>query len=268
MATFNPRKGECPDAVNREGASMKVEQVADGLFRAGGTDVNWYLVKEGTDLTLVDAGYPGDTAAVLASIEAVGCKPGDVRALLLTHAHVDHMGEANHLHDEYGVPTLMDPAEVPHARREVLEQAGPLDVARQLWRPGVLPWSLRITRAGATKDVRLPHAQAFPTDGTLDVPGGPVPVATHGHTSGHSAYLFPALGAVATGDALVTGHAVSRHTGPQLIPEWFNHAPIDPREGLAPLADVDADVVLPGHGSALRVPVREAVMAALSHERG
>jgi glyoxylase-like metal-dependent hydrolase (beta-lactamase superfamily II) len=242
---------------------MNVEQVADGLFRAGGSDVNWYLFKDGDDLTLVDAGYPGDTAAVLASIEEVGCQPGDVRAVLLTHAHVDHMGAAGHLHEAHGTPTLMDPVEVPHARREVLEQAGPLDVVRQLWRPGVLSWSLRISRAGATRDVRLPHAEAFPGAGPLDLPGGPVPIATHGHTSGHSAYLFPGVGAVATGDALITGHAVSRVKGPQLIPGWFDHAPGNPRDGLAPLAALDADLVLPGHGEPVRTPLPDAVATAL-----
>lgn len=245
---------------------MKVEQVADGLFRVGGTDVNWYLAKDGSDLTLVDAGYPGDTAAVLASIEAVGCKPGDVRAVLLTHAHVDHMGAANHLYAEHGTPALMDPVEVPHARRERLEQAGPMDVAKQIWRPGVLTWSLRITRAGGTRDVPIRHAEAFPTTGPLDLPGGPVPVATHGHTSGHSAYLFPGAGAVATGDALVTGHAVSRRSGPQLVPSWFSHAPTDPKDGLAPLAELDADVILPGHGVVLRVPLADAVATALAPE--
>lgn len=241
---------------------MSLEQVADGLFRAGGTDVNWYLFKDGDDLTLVDAGYPGDTAGVLASIEEVGCRPGDVRALLLTHAHIDHMGAANHLHEAHGTPTLMDPVEVRHARREVLEQAGPLEVVKQIWRPGVLPWSLRITRAGAARDIRLDHAAAFPVDGPLDLPGGPVPVATHGHTSGHSAYFFPGVGAVVTGDALITGHAVSRTTGPQLIPSWFDHGPGDPRDGLAPLAGVDADLILPGHGEPLRMALGEAVATA------
>lgn len=241
---------------------MSFEQVADGLFRAGGTDVNWYLFKDGDDLTMIDAGYPGDTAAVLASIEAVGCRPGDVRAVLLTHAHVDHMGAANTLHEAHGTPTLMDPAEVPHARREVLEQARPLDVAKRLWRPGVLPWSLRVTRAGGARDIRITHAEPFPADGALDLPGGPVPVATHGHTSGHSAYYFPGLGAVATGDALITGHAVSRTTGPQLIPSWFNHAPGDPRDGLVALAALDADLLLPGHGEPTRIALSEAVAAA------
>lgn len=244
--------------------SVNVEQVADGVFHVAGTDVNWYLLKEGTDLTLVDAGYPGDLDRVLASIEAVGCRPGDVTAVLLTHAHVDHMGAVNHLHEAHGTPVYMDPVEVPHARRERLEQAGTMDVVRQIWRPGVLPWSMRISRAGATRDVRLLHAEPFPNAGELDLPGRPVPVATHGHTSGHSAYLVPGAGAVATGDGLVTGHAVSRVTGPQLIPGWFDHAPIDPYDGLAPLEGLAADLLLPGHGDPMRVPIADAVRAARS----
>lgn len=245
---------------------MNLEQVADGLFRAGGTDVNWYLFKDGDDVTLVDSGYPGDLAGVLASIEEIGCQPGDVRAVLLTHAHIDHMGAANHLHEAHETPTWMDPVEVRHARREVLEQAGALDVAKQIFRPGVLRWSMRISRLGATSDVRIAHAEPFPSTGPLDLPGGPVPIATHGHTSGHSAYLFPGVGAVATGDALITGHAVSRESGPQLIPGWFNHAPGDPRDGVAPLATLDADLVLPGHGEPVRMPLPEAVAAALGRD--
>lgn len=241
---------------------MTVEQVADGVFHVRGTEVNWYLLKDGTDLTLIDAGYPGDVDRLLASIEEVGCRPQDVAAVLLTHAHVDHMGAVNHLHDAHGTPVWMDPVEVPHARRERLEQAGPVDVVKQLWRPGVLPWSLRISRAGGAREVRLAHAEPFPHDGELDLPGRPVPVATHGHTSGHSAYLMPGVGAVATGDGLITGHGVSRVSGPQLIPGWFDHAPTDPYDGLVPLEQLDADLLLPGHGEPMQIPLRDAVSEA------
>jgi glyoxylase-like metal-dependent hydrolase (beta-lactamase superfamily II) len=237
-----------------------VEQVADGVWRARGTDVNWFLLRSGDEVTLVDCGYPGDTRAVLASIRSIGSRPEDVRAVLLTHAHVDHMGAANHLHEAYGTPTWTDPVEVAHAHRDRLEQAGPADVVRNLWRPGVLPWTLRISRAGATRPVSVPHALPFPSDGPLDLPGHPVPVATHGHTSGHTAFHLPGAGAVITGDGLVTGHAVSRRTGPQLIMEMFNHG--DARAGLAPLEGLDADLVLPGHGEPWRGPIAEAVAQA------
>jgi glyoxylase-like metal-dependent hydrolase (beta-lactamase superfamily II) len=241
----------------------RVVEVTDNVFLVGGTEVNWVLLLDGTDVTLIDGGYPGDSAAVEASIRAIGARPEDVRAVLLTHAHVDHLGAAGHFHQRYGTPLYTDPVEVRHAKREYLEQAGPLDVAKNIWRPGVLPWALRITRVGASRKISAPHAEPFPGDGALDLPGRPVPVPTHGHTSGHTAYHLPQLGVVITGDELITAHATSRVRGPQVIGAMFNRTNDDPSAALAPLAALDADVVLPGHGPVHRGPIAAAVATAL-----
>jgi glyoxylase-like metal-dependent hydrolase (beta-lactamase superfamily II) len=239
---------------------VTVTEAAPDVFLAKGTDVNWVLLREGTDLTLIDTGYPGDLDRVTASIAEIGRRPEDVRAVLLTHAHVDHLGAANHFADRYGVPVYTDATEARHARREFLEQASRLDVAKNLWRPGVAPWLGRVMRVGVTKDVRIPTAQAFPAQGPLDLPGRPVPVPTRGHTSGHTAYFLPAAGAVATGDELVTWHAVTRHRGPHVLPAFFGHG--DTAKAVDVLAGVAADVILPGHGDALRQPIADAVAEA------
>jgi glyoxylase-like metal-dependent hydrolase (beta-lactamase superfamily II) len=255
-------------------------QVTADVFFASGTAVNWVLLRDGSDLTLIDGGYPGDLAAVEASIRHAGGRPDDLRAILVTHAHVDHLGAVNPFHARYGTPVYLDPVEVPHARREYLEQLSPARLAANLWRPGVLPWAARIMRAGATRDVAAKHAQPFPGSdaadaadepetavaqglAALDLPGRPVPVPAYGHTSGHTAYFLPAAGVVVTGDALITGHPVVRTTGPQLCPAFFNHDAARARQALDGLAGLDADVILPGHGPAHRGPVREAVAAAL-----
>jgi glyoxylase-like metal-dependent hydrolase (beta-lactamase superfamily II) len=180
--------------------------------------------------------------------------------MLVTHAHVDHLGPANHLHERYGVPVYLDPVEVSHAHRERLEQARPADVAKAAWRPGVLAWSMRVMRVGALTKSGVAHARPFPSPGPLDLPGRPIPVATPGHTSGHSAYLFPDAGVIATGDALVTGHACTGIDGPHVLPDYFNHT--DPLPALDALAAVDADQVAPGHGPARRLPVADAVAQA------
>lgn len=241
----------------------RVTEVAPGVHFVAGGAVNWVLLREGSDLTLVDTGYPGDTADVERAIRGIGCRPEDVRAILVTHAHVDHIGGLRHFHERYGTPVLMDPVEVPHARRDHLEQATPLDIVRNLHRPGVLGWSLGIARDGALADVAFQHALGFPATGGLDLPGRPVPVPTHGHTSGHTAYLLPSAGLVATGDALVTGHPVSRVEGPQLLPRVFRHG--DDVAGLDGLAGLDTDGFLPGHGPAWTGSLSEAVEAARQH---
>ncbi|MGF2952952.1 MBL fold metallo-hydrolase, partial [Mycobacterium sp. THU-M116] len=69
-------------------------QVTDTVHLARGEAVNWTLVADGTGVMMIDAGYPGDRADVLASLRQLGYHAGDVRAILLTHAHIDHLGSA------------------------------------------------------------------------------------------------------------------------------------------------------------------------------
>jgi glyoxylase-like metal-dependent hydrolase (beta-lactamase superfamily II) len=172
------------------------------------------------------------------------------------------MGGLNHLHEAYGVPVLMHPDEVPLARGERREQAGPLDVLVRSWRPSVAAWSARIMRAGALRHPKVAHAEAWAGPTPLDLPGRPVPVPCPGHTSGHTAYLFADAGVVATGDALITAHPVSRTDGPQRVPDFFSHAPEPARTSLSALADLDADTIVPGHGPVWRGRLADAVAQA------
>lgn len=227
---------------------MDVEQVADGIFRVAGTEVNWYLLTEDEDVTLVDAGYPGDRAAVEASIAAIGRRPEDLAVVLITHAHVDHIGAVNHLHRTYGTPAFTGPVEAAHARGEFSESAGPADVLRHALDPGVLRWSLTITRAGAMKHEAIPHATPIEEGQALDLPGRPVPVVTPGHTSGHTCFHLPEAGALITGDTIATAHATSKRTGPQLLPAWFDHDRAGVEAAVGTLRALDASLILPGHG--------------------
>jgi glyoxylase-like metal-dependent hydrolase (beta-lactamase superfamily II) len=239
-----------------------VQQVADGVFHVSGSAVNWYLVSDGQALTLVDCGYPGDIGAVAASIRELGRSPGDVQAVLLTHAHVDHSGGLNHLWEEYRVPVFMHPLEVPNARGQQREQATPLDVVRRAWRPRVARWAVHVVRAGGTKRQVINHAQEFGATGALDLPGAPVPIHCPGHTSGHTAYLLPSVGALLTGDALVTGHAISGRRGPQQLPAFFANSPSTADESMDRLAHAEAEVLLPGHGDPWRGDPAQAVAMA------
>ncbi|MFJ8601363.1 MBL fold metallo-hydrolase [Streptomyces shenzhenensis] len=135
----------------------------------------------------------------------------------------------------------------------------PARVVANLWRPGALGWISSIRRLGVTSHARVDQPQPFPTPGALDCPGHPVPVPTPGHTSGHTAFYLPQHGVVITGDALVTGHAISRRTGPQLLPGLFHHDRAAATESLHTFAALDADTVLPGHGAAHRGHIADAV---------
>ncbi|GHK05543.1 hypothetical protein SY2F82_73400 [Streptomyces sp. Y2F8-2] len=58
----------------------------------------------------------------------------------------------------------------------------------QAWRPGVRPWAVHALRAGGTAHVPVSEPRAFPSPRALDLPDGPPPVHTQGHTGGHCAY--------------------------------------------------------------------------------
>lgn len=245
------------------GKSGGVREVEPGVFCATGTDVNWVILCEGDEVTLIDSGYPADARAVETSLAEIGSSPAAVRAILLTHSHIDHMGSINHFHRRYATPVYAAAAETPMVRGQSRQQAGPRDVVRNLWRPGVLGWSLRITRAGATRTQTFPEVRPLPADGALDLPGRPVPVVTGGHTSGHTAYHLPAAGVLVTGDELATGHPVSRVSGPQILPSMFNHCGrAESLAALDALAGLDAGAIVPGHGEPARVTVAEALAAA------
>ena len=240
-------------------------QVADNVFMFTGTEVNWVIVQEGAELTLIDAGWKGDTQDVERSIRSLGRRPEDLRAVLLTHAHADHTGALNHLHDEYGLPLYMDAVEVLNAKGENIETGGPIDVLKHLYRPQVVRWASEIVRAGGLHHTTSPGAQAFPQQGQLDLPGRPVPIATPGHTSGHTSYLLPGVGAVISGDALVSAHPTLNGVGPRLLPADFTHDQRTAIRSLDVLRQLDADMFVPGHGPTWYGRISDAVDQALSH---
>ncbi|CAL9361664.1 putative metallo-hydrolase YflN [Streptomyces sp. enrichment culture] len=242
-----------------------VRHVADGTYLVHGTHTNWVILTEGDAVTLIDTGYPGDRGRLLDSLAQVGRSPEAVTAVLITHAHNDHLGSAEHLRAAYGTPVYAHEAEVPHVRRDFLHQVSVGRVLLNGWRPGVLPWALRALRSGGTADVAVAAPEPFPRPGALDLPGRPVPVPTPGHTGGHCAFHLPHAGVVVSGDALVSGHPTSRTGGPQLLPDMFHHERAAAVASLDVLAALDGDLLLPGHGPVHEGPVRDA--ARLARER-
>jgi glyoxylase-like metal-dependent hydrolase (beta-lactamase superfamily II) len=248
--------------------ALMMDQAGDGVWLVTGTDNNWVLVADGDQVTLVDAGFPRDRPRVLFSVERIGRAPGDVAAIVLTHAHPDHIGAAERLRADRGIPVRLLDAEAPHARGEVIEQVSELQILRAAWRPRVLAWAVRIVRAGGARVERLTQVDPFAAgSGPLAVPGRLVPVPTPGHTSGHCAYHLPERGVLIAGDALMTAHPAARTTGPQLLPRMFNHDEAAALASLQALAGLPAEVVLPGHGPAWHGTPASAVEHAVAAHR-
>ncbi|MGH3562435.1 MAG: MBL fold metallo-hydrolase, partial [Mycobacterium sp.] len=81
---------------------VELVPVTERVHLARGDAVNWVLVADDAGVMLIDAGYPGDRPDVLSSLGALGYDAADVRAVLLTHAHIDHLGSAIWLAKTHG----------------------------------------------------------------------------------------------------------------------------------------------------------------------
>jgi len=222
--------------------------------------VNWTIVTADTGVMLIDAGFPGSRDDVLTSLRTLGYSPADVRAILLTHAHIDHLGSAIWLARTHDTPVYCHAGEVGHAKREYLQQVSPAALISQAWRPRWLAWSLQVARRGGLVRDGIPGTGALTEDIAASLPGRPVPVPTPGHTSGHCSYLVD--GVLVAGDALITGHPLARHSGPQLLPSMFNHSDPDCRRSLEALSATGAGMLIPGHGELWVGPIAEAVRRA------
>lgn len=238
--------------------------ITDSVHFAQTDLVNWTLVTDDSGVVLIDAGFPGSRADVLASLGQLGFGVTDLRAILLTHAHIDHFGSAIWFAKTHGTPVYCHAHEVGHSKREYLEQASPLQVAAHVWQPKWLKWSVAIIGKGALTHAGIPSTQALTEDLTAQLPGAPTAIPTPGHTGGHCSYLVD--GVLVAGDALITGHPVASRQGPQLLPSMFNHDDAACRRSLAALGLLDAEVLLPGHGPVWRGPVRVAAEQAATGE--
>ena len=222
--------------------------------------VNWTLVTDDSGVMLIDAGFPGHRDDVLASLAELGFDAADVRAIQLTHAHIDHQGAAIWFAKTHNTPVYCHAGEVAHAKREYLDQVSPVALMRQAWRPHWLAWSAQVTVKGGLVRDGIAATRALTPEIAATLPGRPVALPTPGHTSGHCSYVVDRV--LVAGDALVTGHPLLRHRGPQLLPSLFNHDEAACRASLSVLAEAGTEVLIPGHGDPWIGPAAEAAQRA------
>ena len=70
-----------------------------------------YLAKDADGLTLIDASIAPAVKPILSQIAAAGHKPTDVKRILITHAHPDHVGGLHKLVEATGAEVWASEAE-------------------------------------------------------------------------------------------------------------------------------------------------------------
>ncbi len=99
---------------------MSVKSVIKGVHLVPMGMANAYLIEGDDGLTLIDAGYPNKEAAVFGAIRELGRSADQLKHLILTHGHPDHIGSAARIVKETGARTYMHPLDIPMA-----ESGGP-----------------------------------------------------------------------------------------------------------------------------------------------
>jgi glyoxylase-like metal-dependent hydrolase (beta-lactamase superfamily II) len=243
----------------RERSLPGVEQVRPGLWSVPVPMpgplrwVNAYVLElAGGGLGLVDTGWDADDswAALCAGLTALGGDVTDVRGVLVTHLHLDHVGLAARVRAASGAWVAMHPADaagITSSTSRTPEEMVEAEVAF-LVSLGAPPEDARADAGTAEQRVRLlrvARPDRLLEDGDVaDLPGWSLrAVHTPGHTEGHLCFADEAGGLFFSGD----------HVLPRISPNISTHGggAADPlRDYLGALEAVagrEAEEVLPGH---------------------
>jgi glyoxylase-like metal-dependent hydrolase (beta-lactamase superfamily II) len=197
---------------------------------------NCYLVRENDGLTVIDTAYRGQTQAIMRAARKLGLP---IARIVLTHAHIDHVGSLDELHR--ALPTV--PVAISERDARFLTGDKSLD-----------PEEPHVPLRGGypictTKPTLLLHEGD--RVGSLEV------IATPGHTPGQVAFLDTRNRALIAGDAFQTlgGVAVSGSFKP-LFPlvamaTWHKGLALSSARTLLRLQPT---ILAVGHGRMLRNP--------------
>jgi glyoxylase-like metal-dependent hydrolase (beta-lactamase superfamily II) len=163
---------------------MAARRVIEGVHLVAMGTANAYLIEGQDGLTLIDGGFPNKEAAVFGALRELGRSSDQLKHLILTHGHPDHIGSAAAIVRETGARTYLHPLDIP-----LVDTGGPFRPMTPA--PGLLRQIL--CRVIYDHNQRLtPVAIDQPlTDGeTLNIAGGIDVVHAPGHCAGQVALLW------------------------------------------------------------------------------
>lgn len=189
--------------------------------------VNCYLIVESDSLVLVDAGNKGDFKRITRQIKRLGFSPEDISLIFLTHGHMDHVGSANRLREQYDIPIAMAEADVNATRP--MEGRG--RVGRML---KLLSTTSLNTKNNITPDILLEEGIDLTRYGLYaDV------LSLQGHTQGSMALLFD-------DGKFIAGDIFMNMSSPSIAHIAEDYPTLE--QSVGRLKKLHPAVIYPGHG--------------------
>jgi len=221
-------------------------EIAEGVYRVPARHANTYLVKAEDGLVLVDTGMPGSEKKILSAIASLGMKPTDVKLVLLTHRHLDHIGSAAAVKKETSGVLVSHPFEKPYVAGTLViitPKAWSLygRVARRVL--AVMSSTKKLFRFSKYTPVHVD--QAADEESALDGIGldGSI-VWTPGHTKGSVSLFLNKPRVAIIGDLLMSKRG-------KLVEPMFMENPTQTRASVQRIVDLHPTILCPGHGNPL-----------------
>lgn len=249
------------------GFALPADRVETHVLRRGavhrfGTGVfNWYVIEEGGRLTLVDAGFPGHYRTFRAGLAAIGRTERDLDAIVLTHAHADHMGFIERVRRVTQAPVFVHSADARAAQRTLRLPWWTL--LSNAWHPSVAGMLGHATVNGIFLQPAIGAVRPVEDGAALDIPGRPRVIHAPGHTAGEIALWLDGEAVLLAGDVLITRHLLRGREGePQLASDGLNADAAEASRSLDRILALGDALLLTGHGPSWRGNLGEAVQRA------
>ena len=237
-------------------------EITKGIHHFDSGPFNWYLIEENGRFTLVDAGFPGHYKVYKKGLQSLGKTDKDIEAIVLTHSHADHIGFAEKVRIETGVPVFVHKEDAKMACKPL--QLPWFGLLSNAWRPYTATMLGVAIVNGVFTMPHLTKVQMVEDGQVLDIPGRPKVLHTPGHTNGEICLLLEKKNVIITGDTIVTRNLLTGELGnPQITNPVLTNNYKQAIRSLDLLREIGKVTMLTGHGTPWVGNMNDAVNIAL-----